>query len=94
MSERLKSSGQVSNEEIIDELTRDLKSTLNTDEIGEEYVINPGTSSEESEKAGGDCPQTSGKDIFFYTIELGVGCIVHNRVFVFKLNWLLAPGSA
>ncbi|CAB3222532.1 unnamed protein product [Arctia plantaginis] len=59
MSERLNSTGQVSNDEIIDELTRDLKSTLNTEEIDEEYVINPGTSSEESDKAGGDGPQAS-----------------------------------
>ncbi|XP_075989499.1 tetratricopeptide repeat domain 1 [Anticarsia gemmatalis] len=60
MSKRLQSTGQVSNDEVIDELTKDLKTSLNTDEIGEECVINPGTSAEEFPAAAGDGPQASG----------------------------------
>uniref|UniRef100_A0A2A4JWR3 Uncharacterized protein n=2 Tax=Heliothinae TaxID=95178 RepID=A0A2A4JWR3_HELVI len=58
MSDRLKNTGQP-NEEVIDELTKDLKTTLNTTESIEEFVISPGTSAEDFPKASGDAPNTS-----------------------------------
>ncbi|KAJ8704107.1 hypothetical protein PYW07_013401 [Mythimna separata] len=58
MSERLKSSVPA-NEEVIEELTKDLKTSLKTNESVEEFVISPGTSAEAIPKASGDAPQTS-----------------------------------
>ncbi|CAD0206521.1 unnamed protein product [Chrysodeixis includens] len=60
MSERLKSTINVSNDEVIDEITRDLNASLTVNENVEEFVINPGTSAEEYPQAGGgDAPKTS-----------------------------------
>ncbi|XP_026725436.1 tetratricopeptide repeat protein 1-like [Trichoplusia ni] len=60
MSERLKSTINVSNDEVIDEITRDLNSSLAVNDNVEEFVINPGTSAEEYPQAGGgDAPKTS-----------------------------------
>lgn len=50
MSERLKQSKQVSNEEVIDDLTKNLTSSLNTAENSAEIVINPSSSSEDTTK--------------------------------------------
>lgn len=61
MSERLKSTNQVSNDEIIDDLTKDLKSTLNTGENPGEFVIYPTTSADEIPTESGDA--TKMKDI-------------------------------
>lgn len=63
MSERLKSTGPA-NEEVIDELTKDLKTSLNTNESVEEFVISPGTSAEDFPKASGDAPHTSGMSLY------------------------------
>ncbi|KAM3956845.1 tetratricopeptide repeat protein 1 [Aphomia sociella] len=46
MSERLKNTCQVSNEEIVEDLTRDLKLSLSTEEPNEENVISPSSSME------------------------------------------------
>lgn len=68
MSERLKSKGPT-NDEVINEITQDLKSSLRTSESIEEFVINPGTSAEDFPKAGGDAPHTNGM-LFFYQITI------------------------
>ncbi|XP_049704217.2 tetratricopeptide repeat protein 1 [Helicoverpa armigera] len=68
MSDRLKNTGQP-NEEIIDELTKDLKTSLNTTESVEEFVISPGTSAEDFPKASGDAPHTSDTPTHSDTIE-------------------------
>ncbi|CAG5036891.1 unnamed protein product [Parnassius apollo] len=47
MSDRLKSTNNVSNEEVIDDLTKDLEQSLKTEEPAPEYVINPGSSLED-----------------------------------------------
>ncbi|CAK1587848.1 unnamed protein product [Parnassius mnemosyne] len=44
MSDRLKSTNKVSNEEVIDDLTKDLEGSLKTQDPAPEYVINPGSS--------------------------------------------------
>ncbi|XP_028173251.1 tetratricopeptide repeat protein 1-like [Ostrinia furnacalis] len=45
MSERLKSTENVSNEDVIEDLTKDLKDSLNTRENLDEFVISPANSS-------------------------------------------------
>ncbi|XP_026749366.1 tetratricopeptide repeat protein 1-like [Galleria mellonella] len=47
MSDRLKSTSQISNEQIVEDLTKDLEFSLSTEEPKEENVINPGSSIEE-----------------------------------------------
>ncbi|GBP77343.1 Tetratricopeptide repeat protein 1 [Eumeta japonica] len=47
MSERLKRTSQVSNEEVVQELTQDFKSSLNVEEQSKSSSINPGRSSNE-----------------------------------------------
>lgn len=59
MSERLKSTQQVSNEEVIEDLTRDLKSSLSTENTSEEFVIDPTTSAEELPPPADGPAQTS-----------------------------------
>ncbi|KAL0808421.1 hypothetical protein ABMA28_012887 [Loxostege sticticalis] len=48
MSERLKTTETVSNEEVIEDLTKDLKDSLNTQENLDEFVISPTSSTEDS----------------------------------------------
>ena len=67
MSERLKSTAPA-NDEVIDELTKDLKNSLKTEESVEEFVISPGTSAEDFPRADGDAVHTSG--MFFYVVFL------------------------
>ncbi|XP_037298995.1 tetratricopeptide repeat protein 1 [Manduca sexta] len=57
MSERLKNTNTVSNEEIIEDLTKDLKSSLKTREGEGETVISPGSSSEQFVSDAGDVPK-------------------------------------
>ncbi|CAH1641972.1 unnamed protein product [Spodoptera littoralis] len=61
MSKRLQSTDQAKNDEIIDDLTKNLETSLKTEESVDEFVISPGTSAEDFPKAAGDAPQT--KDI-------------------------------
>ncbi|XP_011563771.2 tetratricopeptide repeat protein 1 [Plutella xylostella] len=57
--EQAKSSGVIpSNEEIIDEITKDLKSSAISAENPEEFVINPGTSQEDLPSKSGDSQKT------------------------------------
>ncbi|KAI5638125.1 tetratricopeptide repeat protein 1 [Phthorimaea operculella] len=56
MSDRLKSTNQYSNEEIIDDLTKDLKKSLSTEEEVEDFVINPETKAEDFPSCSGDAP--------------------------------------
>ncbi|CAH0698431.1 unnamed protein product [Spodoptera exigua] len=59
MSKRLQSTDNVKNDEIIDDLTKNLETSLKTEESVDEFVISPGTSSENFPKAAGDAPKTS-----------------------------------
>lgn len=61
MSERLKNTSQVSNEAVIDDLTNDLQSSLNTSENPAEFVISPGTSAEDKPMDSGDAAPFTGK---------------------------------
>ncbi|CAH2062382.1 unnamed protein product, partial [Iphiclides podalirius] len=54
MSDRLKSTNKVSNEEVIEDLTKDLELSLNTEEPTPEYVVNPGSSLEDFLPSAGD----------------------------------------
>ncbi|KAJ2938366.1 hypothetical protein O0L34_g13291 [Tuta absoluta] len=56
MSDRLKSTNQYSNEEIIEDLTKDLKKSLSTEEEVEDFVINPETKAEDFSSCSGDAP--------------------------------------
>lgn len=56
MSERLKSTSQVSNEDVIEDLTKDLKTSLSTEEPVDEFIINPGCSAEDVPTSSGDAP--------------------------------------
>lgn len=56
MSERLKSTNQVSNEDVIEDLTKDLKTTLATEDSADEFIINPGSSAEDLPTSSGDAP--------------------------------------
>ncbi|KOB68060.1 putative tetratricopeptide repeat domain 1 [Operophtera brumata] len=61
MSERLKNTTQVSNEDVIDDLTKDLQSSLNTAENLAEFVISPETSAENMPTDSGDAAPFTGK---------------------------------
>ncbi|XP_026325005.1 tetratricopeptide repeat protein 1-like [Hyposmocoma kahamanoa] len=56
MSERLKNTNRVSNEDIIEDLTKDLKTAFTTQDPVEEFVINPDSSAEEYPTSSGDAP--------------------------------------
>lgn len=47
MSDRLKNTCKTPNEAVINDITRDLETSLNTNENTEGYVIQPGTSEEQ-----------------------------------------------
>lgn len=67
MSERLKSTNRVSNEDVIEDLTKDLKTALTTEDPVDEFVINPDSSAEDFPTSSGDAPATpkvSGEVIF------------------------------
>ncbi|XP_049883480.1 tetratricopeptide repeat protein 1 [Pectinophora gossypiella] len=57
MSERLRSTNQYSNEEIIDDLTKDLKNSLATEDHTEAFVIDPESKAEDFPSCSGDAPQ-------------------------------------
>lgn len=65
MSERLKCTSQVSNEEVIEDLTKDLESTLNTIEPEAQIEKKPTTSAEDKPAESGDTakPPNKGKNI-------------------------------
>lgn len=63
MSERLQNTNNVSNEEVIDDLTKDLQSSLNTSENPGVFVINPGPSASEKPKESGDASGFTGKTL-------------------------------
>lgn len=59
MSERLKSTNRVSNDDIIEDLTKDLKTALTSEDSVDEFVINPGSSAEDFPTSSGDAPATA-----------------------------------
>lgn len=65
MSERLKSTNSVSNEEVIDDLTKNLEEELSFRSGDEENVINPDSHAEEFPSSSGD-----------FKDELGMLCFV------------------
>lgn len=69
MSERLQSTGTVSNEEVIEDLTRDLR-TLNTDGNYDEFVIDPEHSSADISPVHEQPRYPTGKSCFMYEIYL------------------------
>lgn len=69
MSKRLQSTDQAKNDEIIDELTKNLETSLKTEESVDEFVISPGTSAEDFPKAAGDAPQTGGTYLFLVSMS-------------------------
>ncbi|XP_059044839.1 tetratricopeptide repeat protein 1-like [Achroia grisella] len=59
MSDRLKTTDEVSNEKIVEDLTKDLEFSLSTEEPKEDYVINPGSSVEQIVPSAGDTQKTN-----------------------------------
>ncbi|XP_068625993.1 tetratricopeptide repeat protein 1 [Battus philenor] len=59
MSDRLKSTSNISNEDVIEDLTKDLEVSLNTEDSTTEFVINPGSSLDDFIPAAGDAQKKS-----------------------------------
>ncbi|CAH2208502.1 jg3012 [Pararge aegeria aegeria] len=61
MSDRLKSTHNVSNEEVIDDLTKDLRRTLSSGD-GDDFVGDPGCGEEHVQRTSGDAAKESLSD--------------------------------
>lgn len=61
MSDRLKTPNTVTNEEVIEDLTKDLELSLNTDELGSEHAIKPESTLEDFLPSAGDSQTKSGE---------------------------------
>lgn len=89
MSDRLKSTNRVSNEDVIEDLTKDLRTAFTPEHSVDEFIINPGSSAEDFPTSSGDAPaaaKVSGDNYFFLTHQncLLLHCNRH-KVFLIAL---------